>query len=341
MKKILLILLALISLGIKAQTFTQANHSPLAGFNYSSLKCDTTNTAYLPGISGAAVTWDFSLLSVLTTTNDFYTTAYNSAQFNPANFQVTTSNNELYYQSKIDSLNLVGFAPTINGVTIYFKYDRAKQAVIAKYPMNLTNNVNSITAGTTGAGAFNGNCYVEYDGAGTMILPARTFTNVSRLKTIQSYTFNIPLSYSGDVKTLTYDYYDLNASRVPILSVSTTTTNLNDVQTPANNMVDSVQRFITIQKNYTQVSVAEHLKNTISIAVYPNPASLMVNFKTESKDVNTIQVTDVVGRIVDVQSFSSSFLSLNTQSYNAGVYFYTVLDKNKNSLKTGKFIIEK
>ena len=106
-------------------------------------------------------------------------------------------------------------------------------------------------------------------------------------------------------------------------------------------MVDSEQRFITIQKNYTQVSVAEHLKNTISIAVYPNPASLMVNFKTESKDVNTIQVTDVVGRIVDVQSFSSSFLSLNTQSYNAGVYFYTVLDKNKNSLKTGKFIIEK
>lgn len=341
MRKNLLLLFIIISFGVMAQTFNQTNHAPLAGFNYSSLKCDTTNTPYLPGASGGGVTWDFHLLSILTTTNDFVTTVYNSAQFNPANFQVTTSSNDLYYQSKSDSLNLSGFSATINGVTIYFKYDRTKQAVLAKYPMNLTNNVSSITSGVTGAGAFTGNCYVEYDGSGTMMLPARTFTNVARLKTIQSYTFNIPLSYSGNVKTLTYDYYDLNASRVPILSVSTTTTNLNDVQTPSNNMVDSVQRFITIQKNHALVGINEHYKNAILLSVYPNPASTVVNFKTDSKDVSMIQITDVVGKMIDEQMFNSSMLSLNTQTYNAGVYFYTILDKNRSNLKTGKFIVQK
>lgn len=91
------------------------------------------------------------------------------------------------------------------------------------------------------------------------------------------------------------------------------------------------------------VGVDELVKNKKEqIRVFPNPAKNKINIlvKTKINDA-TFQIINSRGTIIDSQKLDLLNTEINTEIYPSGVYFYRILDENKNVIDKGKFTIVK
>lgn len=80
------------------------------------------------------------------------------------------------------------------------------------------------------------------------------------------------------------------------------------------------------------------------VDVYPNPASTQVNFSISSvkgEEGYSIAVYDITGKKINTYPVKNNLASINTGTYNSGLYFYQLYDKSGNQMKIGKFSIEK
>lgn len=87
------------------------------------------------------------------------------------------------------------------------------------------------------------------------------------------------------------------------------------------------------------VGVKENNISEIELKAYPNPANTTLYVSTESTDAKTIEIVDLTGKILETTAFNDGKLKLDVTKYNTGLYFYRVTGANKQSLKTGKFVI--
>jgi len=78
-----------------------------------------------------------------------------------------------------------------------------------------------------------------------------------------------------------------------------------------------------------------------SVEVYPNPAFSQVNFRVKGENAHSIEVYDITGKEVSAETLKDNALSLNTNTYPAGLYIYKLVDKNSAVIKVGKFTVEK
>ncbi len=104
----------------------------------------------------------------------------------------------------------------------------------------------------------------------------------------------------------------------------------------ANNPNDSASVEVCFNVGFT--SIDENAK--INANHYPNPATDQLNIELDGLNGATAQleVYNMVGKVVDRKSISSSRTVLNTSAYGSGVYFYSV--KNNNAvLVTRKFVV--
>lgn len=79
----------------------------------------------------------------------------------------------------------------------------------------------------------------------------------------------------------------------------------------------------------------------LSIKSYPNPANEAVNFSLSNYPDAAVQVilSDALGRSAGkYQMLNALNLKVNTDWFPAGIYYYTVMQKN-NILKTGSFAV--
>lgn len=82
-------------------------------------------------------------------------------------------------------------------------------------------------------------------------------------------------------------------------------------------------------------SINEIEKNQVFVNAYPNPAFGTINF-TSDKSISTINVMDITGRLIDSYPVQNNKLSVETNAFNAGVYFFNALENNK-IVSRGKF----
>lgn len=79
-----------------------------------------------------------------------------------------------------------------------------------------------------------------------------------------------------------------------------------------------------------------------NVSIYPNPAQSFINLSVVgSYQASRIEVYDITGRAMGTYSISHNFLTINTQLYPNGLYFYKLLDDSGNGLNIGKFSIAK
>jgi hypothetical protein len=335
MKKTLLSLSILFSVAASAQ-LTQANHAPAVGNqNYSTYQCDSA--AINASAPGAGQTWTYATNNMNSISN--YTTATSTdATFNPANVSVSASTtNSSYYLASAANLKYYGGILTINGTNITVKY--SSPATYAVYPMSFGTSTTSAISGSVSVlgqnGTFTGNCNVTADATGTLVLPAKTFTNVIRLNTVQTLTASLAGGFVTATVTLNnYDYYETNASKAPIFSISTSTL-LSSVGAP------STQKVTTVMKDYDVVGINETQKATIQLSVFPNPASSVINFATESMDAVKVIALDLTGKVLTEETIELGKAKINLTNFSAGVYMYQVVNKNNEVLKAGKFSVGK
>ncbi|MBC8487819.1 MAG: T9SS type A sorting domain-containing protein, partial [Bacteroidetes bacterium] len=60
-----------------------------------------------------------------------------------------------------------------------------------------------------------------------------------------------------------------------------------------------------------------------STMIYPNPASDVVNIKSDF-EINNVMVYNFAGQIVANEQVNSKFYQINTSQYNAGIYFFRI-----------------
>lgn len=81
---------------------------------------------------------------------------------------------------------------------------------------------------------------------------------------------------------------------------------------------------------------------SVSVNVFPNPATTVVNFNISGTDLATqADIYDITGQKIHSYQFKNSLSSVNTSGYSTGLYFYKLYDKSGTELKVGKFIVSK
>lgn len=77
-----------------------------------------------------------------------------------------------------------------------------------------------------------------------------------------------------------------------------------------------------------------------NVAVYPNPASSVLNLSA-TMDASNVAVFDITGRKLGVYELTNNKVKIETYSYPAGMYFYQLLDQGNKVIHTGKFQVTK
>ena len=337
MKKIIHSIIIICSTSVlNAQSLTQANHAPAAfNRNFITTQCDSSFTI---GAGGIGAVWNYTPVLHTSITNTFITSSSSNASYPNADVSVSSGpSNISYYKATSTGLNYYGGVITVNGIPITINY--TNPAKLAQYPFTAVSTVTSAVSGSLTVignnGTFTGNCNVTADASGTLTLGSRVFTNVVRLKTLQVLNGTLPAPFGSiNISQLNYDYYAPSASKAPILSVSNSTVASTIGGT-------SVQTFATVLKDYLTVSVNETAKTDIELYVFPNPSNSVVNFNTASIEAAQVIIYDLQGKIVTAESFENGNIKMDVSHFTNAVYLYTVVGKNNQLLKSGRFTVAK
>lgn len=336
MKTIILSIFTCIALATTAQTLTYANHAPAWGnIPFQTAQCDSMGISL--GTPGAGAVWSYTptnlhSLKTYTTSN----TMPGNSNYPSANVSVYSSTADVaYHNTNTNSYNYYGGNLIINSFALNVVY--SSPALYASYPMSLNSTTTSVTSGTVNltspfaiTQAFTGNCSVLADATGTLNLPGKTFNDIIRVVTSQT----LVAGAAATVYLVNYDYYSTSASKAPIYSIQTST--INAALQPT-----STQTITTVLSNWAVVGIKEAQASKIELSVFPNPATTLVNFSTSSLEATKVIAFDMTGKIVATEVMDMGKAKMNTVNLASGVYMYQVIDKNNQTLTTGKFNVSK
>ena len=335
MKKILLSCLALLSISYSnAQTLTQANHAPAyLNIDYATVQCDTV----APGASGIGSVWSYTPVMHSSISNTYVTVFAANPAYPAADVAVSSGTASIaYYKASSTGLNYYGGNISANGIAVNLNY--ATPAKFAQYPFTAISTLTSAVGGSLTVlgnnGTFTGLCTVTADATGTLTLVGRSFKDIIRLTTSQVLNGTIPVIGSVNITQFNYDFYSPSASKAPVFSISTSTVSSVLGGT-------STQTFVTVLKDYLTVGVNENSKEAIEISVFPNPSNSVINFNTTSLNASKIIAYDITGKVVVSENFENGKIKLDVSNLISGIYLYTVIDKNNQTLKSGKFNVTK
>ncbi len=78
------------------------------------------------------------------------------------------------------------------------------------------------------------------------------------------------------------------------------------------------------------------------VNVYPNPANTQINLAVTSQlSVGKVEVYDLTGKLMGSYAMHNNLLTINTQQYNTGIYFYKIYDHSGEQMNVGKFSVIK
>jgi hypothetical protein len=79
-----------------------------------------------------------------------------------------------------------------------------------------------------------------------------------------------------------------------------------------------------------------------NVNIYPNPASEQINLAVTGQfRAKTVEVYDITGKLMGAYTIRNNFVTINTQSYSSGMYFYKLFDNTGAQLNVGKFSVVK
>jgi hypothetical protein len=247
-------------------------------------------------------------------------------------------NDQSYYMSSPTDLRYYGGNFKVQAVTGSLTY--TAPATAASYPMSLNTTSTASIGGNINvtsppvSGTFIGNSTVLADGSGTLILPGGapgTYTNV--LRVVSSQTLNYNATAIGVITKINYDYYTPSI-KAPLMTISMFTLTSNFT-------APSTQTIVAVNKDYLMITVSIDKNKTsdVELSVFPNPSNGQVNFITDNKSVKEVRIFDLSGKLLETKVLTEGSLKLDVSAYNKGVYLYSLLNQNGETLKTGKLTV--
>ena len=116
------------------------------------------------------------------------------------------------------------------------------------------------------------------------------------------------------------------------------------------NVPFTVQVFVKAKTGFTSVYAGSNAitltsgsvslkENVLNTAVFPNPATNVVNFKVDGLENATVAITSVTGQEVINTSINGS-TKVDVSSLNKGIYIYSIRNQEGNVVKTSKLVIQ-
>ncbi|MES2764018.1 MAG: T9SS type A sorting domain-containing protein [Bacteroidota bacterium] len=350
MKKIYLLTFSLFALTqLNAQTtytLTQANSEPMIGDSYASKGVDTS-TALPMNITGLNITWNCTDLydTLAVDTNKYISPSAdpNSGNYPGVTMVRSNASGSTYFKSTTNKLELLGLDIAFGGNSANLNYD-VNPAVLAQYNMSYgftnTDAVEGSMTAMSFPGTFTGTVNSSLDGTGTLNLNGLSFTDCSRVKTVQNILFDLNAgitTISGSVDQTTYMFYN-SSSKFPIFSY-----NFFHVVTGVFPDQDQVQ--IECLANL-MIGVKETKQNNVIFKLYPNPANsdISLYFVLAQPETYHVEIVNTLGQIVKTITFNNSQPGIHNEAINTadlGAGIYTVKVSGKNKQGTEKLVIQK
>lgn len=319
MKKIVTIVLLLVSAATWAQTLTQTFNEPQVGDKESTVALDTSGyQTKLPiNITGPNSNWVFDKLK---TASNPALSAYVTPSAVPAASAYPTANlvqDDGGFYTFLKSVTtpttrteILGFNLPVGTVSL------SNTAISAVYPISAGSTFSDNASGSL---TFSGTTYpitgkISYtaDGTGTLTLAdGFIYKNVIRLKTTQNFTatlFGFPLA---ELRSISYAYYDMS-TKFPILSI--------DYQ--AFGLTGSASLTASYRGNSTAFTgIGNETGLRKNLELYPNPAGNTVNLTIpESADNARLRLFDGNGRLLKEERVSAGTFVLDISDFPAGIY---------------------
>ena len=343
MKKTLL-LFSVLSLSL-AQSQTITVDDTLATGDLAYYYAADTGVANLNGVTGAGVTWDYSALSYTNeagamvskdTVIDIATSTY-SSDYPAADYHENlTGGVQSFISHTPDSTMTHGFVFENSSSEYIIRYN-IDPLTSAKFPMVVGTTYTDLISGDAvlpsvpGATALSGSATINADGSGTLNLGVNSYTDVIRVKTIESLSGSIPFIGAVLVTRTSYIYYSQSTSNMPVFIHGEIFADLGSFGTINLKSIwskDMLSGYAGVDQNLTVVNP--------ELSVYPNPARTNVTIK--SNNTSELIIYNAVGKeIISIKNPSHSE-EVDLSHLTAGIYFVQV--KNEQQLITKKLVIK-
>ncbi|MFC5875679.1 Por secretion system C-terminal sorting domain-containing protein [Chryseobacterium arachidis] len=326
MKQTLFFLLAASGI-LSAQTITKAFNDPTAGDspNYFTVNGTIDNSA-----TGSGATFNNPSVTQGAASPTTYSTPTSSeiSTYPGSTLKMVGSGNTIFFKQSASLLEITGLVTP--DATLNFSTDNGTYIA---YPTVLGTTTNDTASGTFTSsianGNFTGTINILADASGTLIIGAKTYTNVLRVKSVQTFYLIINGIPLATLTNTAYFYYN-GSQKYPLLSY--TSANLNS-------QVLNINQTTTGAQALSETFLAAH-DNTIikkeGLKIYPNPAQDFIEFKGHSDNYSTAKIYSLDGKLVKTSDINSG--KVQVSDLPAASYFIEVSGKDNKKPEASKFI---
>lgn len=323
MKKTLFFLMASTAVLSAQTTITKAFNDPISGETVNNFNVngtvDNSATGNNATFSNGSLTQGSASVTTYSTP-----TATEITTFPGSTIKMVNGSNTVYYKATASKLEITGLVTP--DATLNFSADNG---TFITYPAQFGYTDNDTAAGTftspSISGTFSGNIAITAYAAGTLIVGSKTYTNVLRIKSVQTFSLSIGFPI-GTITNTAYTYYDAT-HKFPLLS--TTTANIN-VPIASINQTTNVAQAL----NETFLAASDFVKKD-SFKIYPNPAQDYIEFKGDLSNYSKANIYSLDGKLIKTSDLKSG--KVQVSELPASSYFIEV-SGNKTQSESIKFI---
>ncbi|KAA0127388.1 T9SS type A sorting domain-containing protein [Chryseobacterium sp. SN22] len=333
MKQTLFFLLASAGILSAQTTITKAFNDPVSGETVAYLGVVGTpdNSA-----TGANTTFNNSSLAFAGSASTVYSTptASEVSTFPGSTLKMTGTGNTVFYKQSASKLEITGLVTPDATLNL-----SANNGIFISYPTQYTTTTETdIAQGTFSSTALSGLCRgtitINPNASGTLILGAYTFTNVLRVRSVQTFNLYLPNDTNfiipiGSITNTSYSYYN-SSKKFPLLTTIQTVINV-PLANINNQTTDGAQVLSS-----AVLSTGEINAGKAGLQVYPNPAQDFIGFKGKTGEYSTAKIYSVDGKLIKTSDIQSG--KVQVSDLPAASYFIEVSGKNSQKPETSKFI---
>lgn len=331
MKRTLLFLMAASGIVSAQTTVTKAFNDPVIGetVNYLSVAGTPDNSA-----TGANATFSNASLAFGGSSATVYSapTASELSTFPGSTLKMTGSGNTIFYKQTASKLEITGLVTSDATLNL-----SSNNGTFISYPAAFgyaeTDQAQGTFASTAASGLCRGNINLSADASGTLILGSSTFTNVLRIKSVQTFNLHLPNDTNfifpiGSITNTSYSYYSSNR-KFPLLTTIQTVVNVPFAGIN-NQTTDAAQALSAAVLSTGDVAVKKQ-----GLKIYPNPAQDFIEVKGEAGSYSTAKIYSLDGKLIKTSDLKSGKVQVSDLPPSS--YFIEVSGKDQKP-EASKFI---
>lgn len=324
MKTTLFFLVASTAILSAQTTITKAFHDPSVGDVVNNINLAGTPDNSATGVNtifnNSSLTQGGGVSGTYSAPSTAEISSYPGSTLKYANGSTT-----VFYKQTATKLEITGLVTP--DATLNFS---ANNGTFISYPATYgysetDNNASGTFSTTQGSGSFSGSITLSADAWGTLLIGSKTYTNVTRIKSIQNFVLTVFGFTAATVVNTSYIYYD-GSHKFPLFSTT------NAVITPTGSAAQTTNGAQALNEVF--LGTLDFVKKD-SFKIYPNPAQDFIEIKGDMSNYSKANIYSLDGKLIKTSNLKAG--KVQVSELPASSYFIEV-SGNKTQSESIKFI---